>query len=39
MEPERREELVRCLELGECDGVAAPTNSELFELVGEMWKK
>ena len=36
---DRREELVRCLENGECDGVAAPTNVEIFELVGEMWNK
>lgn len=39
MEPERREELVRCLEQGDCDGVAVPTNAEMWELVGEMWNR
>lgn len=39
MEPERREELVRCLEQDDCGGVEIPTNAEIWELVGEMWEK
>lgn len=37
MTPERREEVINCLEHGICDGVPTLTSSELLELVADSW--